>query len=198
MLVQRKVTQRKRAPEPPTPPALLAEGGAGMTAHPCAACRFALPARTALRAAVPAFGCDARRRLRAPKPATRNPQPETGIDVARMEHSGIRGSSRMRRNSLCSLRPTIVPFVGWGERSEPQQPLGLVLKLPTPSELAEHRSLDRGQSRAAVRARNAFLSARRVRRAPGRGEERREPAIRPASDRACFLLPTSLCTSKEK
>jgi hypothetical protein len=37
LLVQRKVTQRKHAPEPPTPPAL------------------------------PAFGCDARRRLRGPK-----------------------------------------------------------------------------------------------------------------------------------
>jgi hypothetical protein len=48
LLVQRKVTQRKHAPEPPTPPALLAEGGACQTAHPCAAGRFALPARTAL------------------------------------------------------------------------------------------------------------------------------------------------------
>jgi hypothetical protein len=48
LLVQRKVTQRKHAPEPPKPPALLAEGGARPTAHPCAAVGFALPARTAL------------------------------------------------------------------------------------------------------------------------------------------------------
>jgi hypothetical protein len=48
LLVQRKVTQRKHAPEPPKPPALLAEAGACQTAHPCAAGRFALPARTAL------------------------------------------------------------------------------------------------------------------------------------------------------
>jgi len=66
LLVQRKVTQRKHAPEPPKPPALLAEGGACQTAHPCAAGRFALPARTALRAACSAFGSDARRRLRGP------------------------------------------------------------------------------------------------------------------------------------
>jgi hypothetical protein len=66
LLVQRKVTQRKHAPKPPKTPALLAEGGARQTAHPCAAGEFALPARTALRAAIPAFGCDARRRLRVP------------------------------------------------------------------------------------------------------------------------------------
>ena len=53
---------------------------------------------------------------------------------------------------------------------------------------AQH-SLDWGRSRAAVRARSAFLSARRVRRAPGRGEERREPhAVRRATGCAFFCL----------
>ena len=51
MLAQEKVTKEKGNPEPPKPPALLAEGGACQTAHPCAAGRFALLARTALRAA---------------------------------------------------------------------------------------------------------------------------------------------------
>jgi hypothetical protein len=44
---QEKVTKKKAAPEPPKPPALLAEAGARMTAPPCAACGFALPAQTA-------------------------------------------------------------------------------------------------------------------------------------------------------
>jgi hypothetical protein len=48
---QEKVTKKKAAPEPPKAPALLAEAGACQTAHPCAAGRFALPARTVLRAA---------------------------------------------------------------------------------------------------------------------------------------------------
>jgi len=48
LLVQRRVTRRKHAPEPPTTPALLTEGGARPTAHPCAAGSLAPPARTAL------------------------------------------------------------------------------------------------------------------------------------------------------
>ena len=48
LLAQEKVTKEKGNPEPPTPPALLAEAGARPTAHPCAAAGFALPARTAL------------------------------------------------------------------------------------------------------------------------------------------------------
>ena len=46
LLVQEKVTKEKDTPKPPKPPALLAEDGACQTAHPCAAGRFALPART--------------------------------------------------------------------------------------------------------------------------------------------------------
>ncbi|MCK7509926.1 MAG: hypothetical protein MZV70_41775 [Desulfobacterales bacterium] len=47
---------------------LLAEGGARETAHPCARGRVrASRARTRATArAIPAFGCDARRRLRVP------------------------------------------------------------------------------------------------------------------------------------
>jgi hypothetical protein len=46
LLVQEKVGKEKDPPEPPTSPALLAEGGACLTAHPCAAGTCALPART--------------------------------------------------------------------------------------------------------------------------------------------------------
>jgi hypothetical protein len=48
LLAQEKVTKEKGNPKPPKAPALLAEGGARQTAHPCAAGEFALPARTAL------------------------------------------------------------------------------------------------------------------------------------------------------
>ena len=48
LLVQRRVTRRKHAPEPPTPPALLAESGARPTGPPAPRSGSRIPARTAL------------------------------------------------------------------------------------------------------------------------------------------------------
>ena len=62
LLVQRKVTQRKHAPEPPTPPALLAPAGREPNS-PSAKSRARLRHRLATP---PGRGCDARRRLRVP------------------------------------------------------------------------------------------------------------------------------------
>jgi len=62
LLVQRKVTQRKHAPEPPKPPALLAPAGREPNS-PSAKKRARLRHRLATS---PGRGCDARRRLRVP------------------------------------------------------------------------------------------------------------------------------------
>ena len=115
MLVQRKGTQRKHTPEPPTPPALLAEAGARMTAHPCAACGFALPAQTALTRGL------VRLRLRCSATATGpNVNSNTGyrkpryslrrVGKARSTVTHTDQQKTMRRNSRCSLRPTQVPL----------------------------------------------------------------------------------------
>jgi len=62
-------------------------------AHPCANPCYAR--------AIPAFGCDARRRLRVLNTYGNI----NTFHVARMERSGIRGSGLMRRNSLALIAP---------------------------------------------------------------------------------------------
>src|SRR3990170_465358 len=77
--------------------------------------------------------------------------------------------------------------------------LGVFLLLNPPSERAEQRSAPKGCRAPPVRARSAFLSARRVRRALGGASSAGHRAVcARRSDRGVFLLVAFLCTSKEK
>jgi hypothetical protein len=155
-------------------PALLAEGGLARRHLPVPLAHSRSQREPRYRAAVSAFGSDARRRLRGPEPKMKTPP--------------------LLQKEVCFVFVVFTPpFELASAAQDARMP-----RRPGMAESGHRRAAQRCRA-PPVRARSALFSARRVRLAPGlvRSGGNRALFARRATG-VCFLLVPFLCTSKEK